>query len=56
MSDKKILEVKNLKVFYESSGSFFTNKNIVKAVNGIDININQNNNSCNNTNRIDNNN
>ena len=41
MSDKKILEVKNLKVFYESSGSFFTNKNIVKAVNGIDININQ---------------
>jgi oligopeptide/dipeptide ABC transporter ATP-binding protein len=41
LSDKKILEVKNLKVFYESSGSFFTNKNIVKAVNGIDININQ---------------
>ena len=41
MSDKKILEIKNLKVFYESSGSFFTNKNIVKAVNGIDININQ---------------
>lgn len=41
MSNKKILEIKNLKVFYESSGSFFTRKNIVKAVNGLNIDINQ---------------
>jgi len=41
LSNKKILEIKNLKVFYESSGSFFTRKNIVKAVNGLNIDINQ---------------
>ena len=41
MSNKKILEIKDLKVFYESSRSFFTGKNIVKAVNGLNIDINQ---------------
>lgn len=41
MSNKKILEIKDLKVFYESYGSFFTSKNIVKAVNGLNIDINQ---------------
>jgi oligopeptide transport system ATP-binding protein len=41
LSNKKILEIKDLKVFYESSGSFFTRKNIVKAVNGLNIDINQ---------------
>ena len=41
MSNKKILEIKDLKVFYESYGSFFTGKNIVKAVNGLNIDINQ---------------
>tara|TARA_B110001454_G_scaffold213256_1_gene231141 strand:- start:35 stop:1012 length:978 start_codon:yes stop_codon:yes gene_type:complete len=41
LSNKKILEIKDLKVFYESYGSFFTGKNIVKAVNGLNIDINQ---------------
>jgi len=41
LSNKKILEIKDLKVFYESSRSFFTGKNIVKAVNGLNIDINQ---------------
>ena len=41
MKNKKILEIKDLKVFYESSSSFFSKKSSVKAVNGIDININQ---------------
>tara|TARA_Y100001936_G_scaffold219608_1_gene233102 strand:+ start:4928 stop:5908 length:981 start_codon:yes stop_codon:yes gene_type:complete len=41
MKNKKILEIKDLKVFYEPSSSFFTKKSSIKAVNGIDININQ---------------
>ena len=37
----KILEIKDLKVFYESPSSLFRTKSVVKAVNGVNININQ---------------
>ena len=42
MSDKKVLEIKNLKVYYESGGQylFFKNKKKIKAVDGVDISIN----------------